>query len=208
MDSKSSPPHKHERDHASYGVDESSSCCSGTGPQTAKSVETVNLSGRSFQVSGLDCVEEVSILRKVVGPKVGGPDQLAFDVINGRMSVATSEEEISDKQIIDLVASTGMSASPWEDDKAAADQASHLSRQRWFTFLSGGFWVAGFVWHIIETGLGGAVGIFSGHGETTMPLPEIALFGIAIACGVWLVAPKAWSSARRLSPDMNLLHLA
>ena len=39
-----------------------------------------------------------------------------------------------------------------------------------------------------------------------MPLAEAALFAaIAILFGVWLVAPKAWSSARRLSPDMNLL---
>ncbi|MCK5744640.1 MAG: heavy metal translocating P-type ATPase, partial [Oricola sp.] len=34
---------------------------------------------------------------------------------------------------------------------------------------------------------------------------EVGLFAIAILFGVWLVAPKAWSSARRLSPDMNLL---
>jgi Cd2+/Zn2+-exporting ATPase len=38
-----------------------------------------------------------------------------------------------------------------------------------------------------------------------MPIAEIALFAGAILLGVWLVAPKAWSSARRISPDMNLL---
>ena len=38
-----------------------------------------------------------------------------------------------------------------------------------------------------------------------MPMVEVALFGGAILFGVWLVAPKAWSSARRFSPDMNLL---
>src|SRR3546814_11296368 len=38
-----------------------------------------------------------------------------------------------------------------------------------------------------------------------MPLPEVGLFALAILFGVWLVAPKAWSSARRFSPDMNLL---
>src|SRR3546814_1288689 len=37
-----------------------------------------------------------------------------------------------------------------------------------------------------------------------MPLPEVGLFALAILFGVWLVAPKAWSSARRFSPDMNL----
>ena len=37
---------------------------------------------RSFQVAGLDCAEEVAILNKVVGPKIGGAEHLAFDVIN------------------------------------------------------------------------------------------------------------------------------
>ena len=53
--------------------------------------------------------------------------------------------------------------------------------------------------------MGGALGLFAGHGEAPMPLVEAGLFAVAILFGVWLVAPKAWSSARRLSPDMNLL---
>ncbi len=161
--------------------------------------------GRSFQVSGLDCVEEVSILSKVVGPKLGGAEHLAFDVINGRMTVLDSASQITDNQIVELVASTGMTARPWNASNASADQAAHLARQKWFTLLSGGFWAAGFGYHIVETGLGGALGLFSGHGEAAMPVAEAALFMIAILFGVWLVAPKAWSSARRLSPDMNLL---
>lgn len=85
------------------------------------------------------------------------------------------------------------------------DRTAHLKRQRLFTCLSGGFWAAGFLWRAVETGASGALGLFAGHGETPMPLAEAGLFGLAILFGVWLVAPKAWSSARRLGPDMNLL---
>ncbi len=161
--------------------------------------------GRSFQVSGLDCAEEVAILNRVVGPKAGGEEHLAFDVINGRMTLLESASKLSDEDVMLLVASTGMTAKPWDDGNAAQDQAAHIARQRRFTTLSGGFWAAGFGWHIFETGMGGALGLFSGHGEVPMPLAEAALFAVAILFGVWLVAPKAWSSARRLSPDMNLL---
>ncbi len=161
--------------------------------------------GRSFQVSGLDCAEEVAILNRVVGPKAGGEEHLAFDVINGRMTLLDSASKLSDEDVMLLVASTGMTAKPWDDGNAAQDQAAHIARQRRFTTLSGGFWAAGFGWHIFETGMGGALGLFSGHGEVPMPLAEAALFVVAILFGVWLVAPKAWSSARRLSPDMNLL---
>src|SRR5690606_15807432 len=66
-------------------------------------------------------------------------------------------------------------------------------------------WAAGFLFHIAETGMGGALGLFAGHGEVRMPIAEAGFFAVAILFGVWLVAPKAWSSARRLSPDMNLL---
>ncbi|WP_425595690.1 heavy metal translocating P-type ATPase [Roseovarius nanhaiticus] len=200
------PSDIHSQNHTTDSSQASQSCCGGCGTDSAVTNSALPPSGgRSFQVSGLDCAEEVAILNKVVGPKIGGSEHLAFDVINGRMTVLDSARNVSDDEIAELVASTGMTAKPWDAENASQDQAAHLSRQRLFTMLSGGFWAAGFIGHLVETGLTGALGIFSGHGETAMPLPEAGLFALAILFGVWLVAPKAWSSARRLSPDMNLL---
>ncbi|MDV7143038.1 cation-translocating P-type ATPase [Tropicimonas sp. TH_r6] len=147
----------------------------------------------------------MAILNRVVGPLVGGEEHLAFDVINGRMIVLDSAGAFSDAQIEKAVATTGMSAKPWDANSAEADQAAHFRRLRLFTGLSGGFWAAGFVYHIIESGAIGAVGLFSGHGETPMPAVEIIAFLISVVFGVWLVAPKAWSAVRRMAPDMNLL---
>ena len=201
-----SDTHRHDHDHAEEAQTSGGSCCGSAGtcgdivPATPAPA-----GGRSFQVSGLDCAEEVAILNKVVGPKIGGAEHLAFDVINGRMTILDSAKSVSDGEIAELVASTGMTAKPWDAENASVDQAAHIARQRLFTALSGGFWAAGFLWHIIETGMGGALGLFAGHGEAPMPLVEAGLFAVAILFGVWLVAPKAWSSARRLSPDMNLL---
>ena len=201
-----SDTHRHDHDHAEDAQTSGGSCCgsAGTCGDTVPATPAP-AGGRSFQVSGLDCAEEVAILNKVVGPKIGGAEHLAFDVINGRMTILDSAKSVSDGEIAELVASTGMTAKPWDAEKASVDQAAHLARQRLFTALSGGFWAAGFLWHIIETGMGGALGLFAGHGEAPMPLVEAGLFAVAILFGVWLVAPKAWSSARRLSPDMNLL---
>lgn len=195
--------HDHGHDHGAGG-----GCCGGgdgamcgdIGP-----VGNVDAQGRSFRVNGLDCAEEVAILSKVLGPELGGTEHLAFDVINGRMTVLDTAGSIGDDKIIKLVASTGMSARPWDADSAEADRAAHLRRQGRFTAVSGGFWGLGLLWHIQENGLSGAIRLFAGHGQAPMPLPEAVLFLAAIIAGVWLVAPKAWSSARRLSPDMNLL---
>lgn len=192
----STPSHRHSP--------EQDACC-GQSADTPAEVTPPPASGRSFQVSGLDCAEEVSILNKVVGPRVGGSEHLAFDVINGRMTILDSATSVSDEEIASLVASTGMSARAWDAENAAEDQAAHIARQRLFTALSGGFWAAGFIWHLVESGIGGALTIFSGHEGASMPLAEAGLYAVAILFGVWLVAPKAWSSARRLSPDMNLL---
>ena len=161
--------------------------------------------GRSFRVNGLDCAEEVAILNRAIGPDVGGEEHLAFDVLNGRMTILESARSISDDKIIKLVHGTGMSAKPWDAATAEADQAAHLRRQKLFTGLSGEFWLAGLLYHVVGTGASGAISLFAGHGEAAMPAAELGLFLIAVVFGAWLVAPKAWSAARRIAPDMNLL---
>ena len=198
-DHASGHQHDHKRDHG-HDHEAGGACCGGAVPAPSGPV-----SGRNFQVNGLDCAEEVAILNRVVGPEVGGAAHLAFDVINGRMTVLDSAKAVSDDTIIKAVAGTGMSARVWDAGRAEVDRAAHLQRQRLFTAASGGFWAAGFLWHIVQSGASGALGLFAGHGEAAMPWAEAGLFALAILFGVWLVAPKAWSSARRLSPDMNLL---
>ena len=191
-----------KHDHSGTAKESGQSCCGG---DAVVQTQVKAADGLSFHVSGLDCAEEVSILNRVIGPEVGGTEHLAFDVINARMTVLDGSKSISSDEIIKLVGTTGMTAKPWNDEDANADRAAHLMTQKRFTALSGGFWAAGFLYHIVETGIGGAIGLFSGHGEAAMPMAEAGLFAMAILFGVWLVAPKAWSSARRLSPDMNLL---
>ena len=178
-------------------------CCGGetVNPGATKPIGT----GRSFLVSGLDCAEEVTILNKVLAADLGGEEHLAFDVINARMTVLDSANSLSDKEILSRVASTGMSAKHWNEDDAATDHAAHFARQKRFTLLSAGFWAAGFGYHLVETGLSGAVRLFSGHGVLPMPLIEVSAFLLAVVFGTWLVVPKAVSAVRRLSPDMNLL---
>lgn len=41
-----------------------------------------------FKIHGMDCAEEVAVLKQAVGPLVGGEERLAFDILNGRMTVS------------------------------------------------------------------------------------------------------------------------
>ena len=95
--------HGHTGDHA---------CCS---HDHGADVSTqARVGGRTFKVSGLDCAEEVAVLKREIGPLVGGEDRLAFDVLNGRMTVAEDARHVPDRDITAAVKRTGMSASRWE----------------------------------------------------------------------------------------------
>ena len=63
-----------------------------------------------FQVEGLDCRNEVAVLKRELGPLIGGEDGLAFDTAKGLMTVAPQRLGTAD-DIIDRIAPSGMRAS-------------------------------------------------------------------------------------------------
>ncbi|MBU8541871.1 heavy metal translocating P-type ATPase [Falsiroseomonas tokyonensis] len=160
-----------------------------------------------FKVHGLDCGDEVAALKREVGPVVGTEDRLSFDLLNGRMAITGAvSPELADR-IEKAVARTGMRAEPWQEGEQTAAGAAEDRRRRvqtWLTTASGVLAVAGVALHAwLGGGLAAALGAEEGGGGT--PLPAILAYAAAIACAVRYVAPKAWLSARRLRPDMNLL---
>ncbi len=160
---------------------------------------------RHFAVSGLDCIEEVRILRRAVGPLVGGEAGLAFDAINGRMSVLVSPSEASDQDIVSAVAATGMSAAPDEGAKSATSAAVDRG-PLYATIASGALLLLGVVLHLISLdGPFSFATLAHGHGEAGPSGAEIAVWIAATLAGTCYVAPKAWYSLKTLRPDMNLL---
>lgn len=162
----------------------------------------------SFRVQGLDCAEEVAVLRREVGPVVGGESNLAFDVLNGKMTILDSAIPASADEIREIVGRTGMTAVEWQpEDTGARDAAAiHYRHQVWFTTLSGLCVVVGLVVHAwFAGGLAEAVRLLGTHAGQAMPWPEIAAYSAAIVFSGRFVIVKAWYSAKSLRPDMNLL---
>jgi Cd2+/Zn2+-exporting ATPase len=160
-----------------------------------------------FKIHGMDCAEEVAVLKREVGPLVGGEDRLAFDVIDGRMSVE-APPGVSPDAVARAVARTGMRASPWEGGGEAADEGRFwdLWGRTALTSASGVFMVAGFLAHAWDAGgFRAAVGSDRVMVAHAVPFAAKLLYGLGIACGVWFFLPKAWHALRRLRPDMNLL---
>ncbi|MCI0460651.1 MAG: cadmium-translocating P-type ATPase [Gemmataceae bacterium] len=161
-----------------------------------------------FKIHGMDCAEEVAVLKREVGPVVGGEDHLAFDILNGRMTVAAERAAIAPEAIRQAVARTGMRAELWQGEPA--EPRDEGFRQGWgrtlLTAASGGFTLLGFLVQVwtpggIQAALGGE-GTGLAH---PVPLAAQVFYGLGILAGGWYVGPKAWFAARRRRPDMNLL---
>jgi Cd2+/Zn2+-exporting ATPase len=173
---------------------------------TATVSETSRRANRTYKVRGLDCAEEVAVLKKAIGPLVGGEDRLAFDVLNGRMTVVADEREVADEAIFKAVASTGMGAVAWTPHSKTDDTDSHRRQQVLFTAASGIALLVGFSLHVVLAGgLAPAWKLLGSHASATMPLPEIAAYLAAALLGARFVVVKAWFAARNLRPDMHLL---
>ena len=69
---------------------------------------------RIFKIHGMDCAEEITVLKRELGPLVGGEDRLAFDLLNGRMTI-TEGTTASGEDILQAIARTGMEAEPWQE---------------------------------------------------------------------------------------------
>ncbi|NOZ31510.1 MAG: heavy metal translocating P-type ATPase [Alphaproteobacteria bacterium] len=197
--------HGHKHDHSKS--DEDGCCASGVDLTS----ETAGGSGPyryAFSVQGLDCAEEVSILRRQVGPLVGGGDRLAFDVLNGRMMVLDTAKTVSVDAVRKAVSGTGMSAVQWDPDDLEAKKAAekHQRTQTLYTVFSGLAVLAGLVTHAVVAGsFSEVVRLFGDHAGGPTPVPEAIAYTVAIVLGARYIVVKAYHSAKSLRPDMNLL---
>lgn len=159
----------------------------------------------SLRVQGLDCAEEVAVLKRAVGPAVGGEEHLTFDVLRGKMTVLPSSPSSSPTAVLAAIDRTGMRAELWGAPRGEEGFWRRRGRAVSVT-ASGGLLVAGFVFHALWAG--GAGSAFAGDGGAAagaVPAGVRILYIAAILAGGWFVLPKAWHAARSLRPDMNLL---
>jgi Cd2+/Zn2+-exporting ATPase len=196
--------HGHDSDHSGHAHDQSPAHPDAAPVKTLPA--DVVLQGRSFKIQGMDCADEVAILKQAVGPIVGGEERLSFDVLNGRMTVSERAANIPDDAVFKAVAGTGMKAAQWNTQASRQESNSHRREQVLFTVLSGASLILGLLLHAIPTsGLNEAIGLFLDHSTAPMPWYEIAAYLAAILLGGRFVVVKAWYAARSLRPDINLL---
>jgi Zn2+/Cd2+-exporting ATPase len=162
-----------------------------------------------FLIKGMDCPDEVAILKSVLGPLIGGEASLEFDVLNARMTLRFAPETVTSEAIRQAVAKTGMQAIPWEEfcsSGVCALEESFWQQQGRLTLclVSGVCLLIGLAWQVMQQG-GGWTALAGGGAYAELGWPVIGLYAAAVVAGGWFILPKAWIAARRLVPDMNLL---
>ncbi len=161
----------------------------------------------TYKVRGLDCGEEVEILKQAVD-HLEGVNELSFDVLNGRMTVLYDPQLNTEAAIREAIRSTGMEAAPWAERERLQEKETFWDThgRLIMTCASGLLLAAGFGTHWLIHG--SLLGVFgAGHGTEVHRFPAVSmvLYIGAIVTGGWYVAPRALAAVRRLRPDMHLL---
>ncbi|HYL15870.1 MAG TPA: heavy metal translocating P-type ATPase [Terriglobales bacterium] len=160
----------------------------------------------SFRIHGLDCAEEVTILKREIGSLVGGEDNLVFDIMSGKMTLTAAANNVPVHELLSRIGATGMRAEIWREEAGRAESWWERHSRATLTISSGLSVAAGVIVHAVL--VGGFTRAFGSEGvgiHHEVPLAARTIYVLAILCGVRFVLPKAWFALRRLRPDMNLL---
>jgi Cd2+/Zn2+-exporting ATPase len=162
----------------------------------------------TVRIHGMDCAEEIALLRREIAPLVGGDDNLGFDLLRGRLTISGAHS-VPLTEVLARINATGMRAELWRDDSEASLRSTYWWERHGrltLTASSGLLVLLGFLTHLWLAG--SLTGIFSAEGpgfHHEVPFLVRFVYAIAALCGGWYVVPKAWLALRRLRPDMNLL---
>ena len=163
----------------------------------------------TYRIRGMDCAEETLALKGTVGGLSGVTD-LHFNLLKGQMQVICSRDIPSEEDIRRAVEAAGLEI---EAEGSCPTGVCAVEPNPWrkngrtlMCAASGILTGLGFLTHWLAHGsLLDALTAGEALETHSFPWLSIALYGAAAIMGGWFIAPKAWSAARRLRPDMNLL---
>ncbi|APC97996.1 heavy metal translocating P-type ATPase [Francisella frigiditurris] len=162
----------------------------------------------SFKVYGLDCVEEVNIIKKALAKNVP-EDQLQFDLLNSKLLIEQSpNNQISAKEIVALIKKSGLKATTWDEHIKNNDENQSFWKRHLrliTTLFSGLFIVAAYLYHGFLHGFVHALVVGESSATEAFPIVSQVFYLLAIISGSWFVFPKAWAALKRFDADMNLL---
>jgi Zn2+/Cd2+-exporting ATPase len=164
----------------------------------------------SFRIRGMCCGEEIGVLRRVVGPLVGGESNLAFDLLTGRMTVLAPADTIDEEAVKTAVAELGMEAISSSDSCGAGscpvEESWWSLNGRLYTCIASALFILfGFLLDAYHRG--SLMEAFAPDVEKgyEVSLHVILIYLCAVISGGWFIFPRALFALQKVRPDMNLL---
>ena len=108
----------------------------------------------AFRIHGMDCAEEVAVLKSALKPLVDA-SLLRFDVLSGKLIVDTPTGALSPQQVLEAVARTGMRAEMWRDTSPIGEVTFWQRQGRMILTVGSG--VLGSLGLLSHVGLAGGV---------------------------------------------------
>lgn len=158
-----------------------------------------------YRIDGLDCADEILLLRKALAPLGFQEEHLSFNLLESTMAVR-STSDVDVQAVVKAASTAGLRAKPlaaYPSGCACCGDGGQAEAP--------GFWA-----RRGRTALCAAGGLLlAAGGLAHLAPPSVAVAGLDVwlwaACavaGLWRVAPAALRAARLLRPDMNLLMTA
>ena len=155
-----------------------------------------------YRVYGLDCAEEVAIIRRRLDGEPG-IEELRFDVVRGKLTAAYDPEALTSEQIAEQVSELGLECSLWEEPPREATFFERSGRDL-LTGVSGLALTLGLALQALSSGDLLAAISHQHEGES---LAALVCLLVALVGGAALVVPKGIKSLAAARPDMNALVL-
>lgn len=160
----------------------------------------------TLKIEGMDCAEEIAIIRRALKEVINNPEQLSFDLLNGKLGLNQSDN-VDQQRVIELINKTGMKATPWEVyiQRSSDDESWwQIHGRKLLTIISGLLILLGSLSHGLQHGFLHIILSPDSQGYQ-FPTSAIVCYVLAMIAGGWYIFPKAYFALCRFRPDMNLL---
>ncbi|WP_440993720.1 heavy metal translocating P-type ATPase [Cysteiniphilum litorale] len=161
-----------------------------------------------YKIYGMDCLDEVSVVKRELLPYVKDESLLQFNLLKGKLMIHNQTQQFTQAEIEKRLKATGYQFISWQQYEIKQQTNSESFWQKHMrsllTLICALFLIIGFAIHGSYHGFLDA--LIGEHGAATaQPVSSIVFYVLALIVGGFFIYPKAWAALKRMRPDINLL---
>ncbi|WP_395946088.1 heavy metal translocating P-type ATPase [Caedibacter taeniospiralis] len=161
-----------------------------------------------YKIYGMDCLDEVSVVKRELLPYVKDEAFLQFNLLKGKLIVHDREKVFNSSEIEKRLKATGYRFVTWQQyelkQKTNNDGFWRKHIRGILTLICTVFLLIGYAIHGSYHGFLHAL-IGEHSSLSSQPVSSLIFYALSLLVGGIYIYPKAWTALKRLRPDINLL---